>query len=139
MAAAANKNPQTYPFRSQYKESDMEMLQEQARTQTCICLTIDLNSYGDLKHCPTLCPYYPPSYPPLNSKSIWGSLHMAISTLQLSLVIFVCFTYSHLTHSRTEALCVALQAFKWQVLNEEMNTGVITKSVNTPPCFQKCL
>ena len=54
---------------------------------------------------------------------------MAISTLQLSLVIFVCFTYSHLSHSRIEALCVALQAFKWQVLNEEMNTGVITKSV----------
>lgn len=36
VAAAANKNPQTYPFRSQYKESDMEMPQEQARTQTCI-------------------------------------------------------------------------------------------------------
>ena len=26
VAAAANKNPQTYPFRSRYKESDMETL-----------------------------------------------------------------------------------------------------------------
>lgn len=53
---------------------------------------------------------------------------MALSTLWLLLVIRVCFLYTHPILSRTEALCVALQASMWQMLNGEVAV-VITKSV----------
>lgn len=78
---------------------------------------------------PYIASHYTLSYSPLNSASIlgiftYGTLH----TLALTGYTCVCFFYTHPILSRSEALCVALQASIWQVFNEE-GAVVITKSV----------